>query len=104
MSSYLLNRNGNYHLRIRIPSDLTAAIPATELVKSLKTRDAKTAKVAALPFRQDILMTFTLLRSGFITGVQARESIDRALNRKGKVAPSSTLPIAPDATYVSCQG
>lgn len=98
MSSYLLNRNGHYHLRIRIPSDLTAVIPATELVKSLKTRDAKAARLAALPFRKDIFSTFTLYRSGFITGEQARESIHRALNRKGKATPSSTPTRAPDAT------
>lgn len=99
MSSYLLNRNGHYHVRIRIPSDLTAVIPATELVKSLKTTDAKTAKLAALPFRQDILRTFTLLRSGFITVAQARDAIDRVLNRKGRATPSSTLPFVPDTLY-----
>ncbi|TGU70706.1 site-specific integrase [Geomonas terrae] len=97
MSSYLLNRNGHYHVRIRIPSDLTAVIPATELVKSLKTTDAKAARLAALPFRKDIFSTFTLYRSGFISGEQARESIDRTLNRKGKATPSPTFSRAPDA-------
>lgn len=38
MPSYLLNRNGNYHFRIRIPPDLSAAFFAAERVKSLKTR------------------------------------------------------------------
>ncbi len=87
MSSYLLSRNGNYHVRIRIPSDLTKIICATELVKSLKTRDIKTAKVAALPYRQNISKTFSLLRSGFITGEQARESINRTLHRKIEATP-----------------
>ncbi|BCS53415.1 DUF6538 domain-containing protein [Geobacter sp. SVR] len=85
MSSYLLNRNGHYHVRIRIPSDLTATLPGMELVKSLKTRDAKTARLTALPFRQNIFRTFTLLRSGFISAEQARESIDRAMNRSRRV-------------------
>jgi len=76
MSSCLLNRNGYYHFRIRIPSDLSSIFPATELVKSLKTKDRSSAKVAALPYRQSVLKTFTLLRSGFISGEQARESID----------------------------
>jgi hypothetical protein len=39
MSSYLLNGNGRYHFRIRIPSDLTSLVLADELVKSLKTKD-----------------------------------------------------------------
>jgi hypothetical protein len=42
MSSYLLNRNGHYHVRIRIPSDLANILPAAELVKSLKTKDKRT--------------------------------------------------------------
>jgi integrase len=82
MSSYLLNRNGCYHVRIRVPSDLSTIIPAAELVKSLKTRDKSTAKVAALPYCQTILKTFSLLRTGFISGEQGRASIDRLLNRK----------------------
>jgi hypothetical protein len=96
LSSYLLNRNGHYHIRIRIPSDLTSVIPAVELVKSLKTRDAKTAKVVALPYRESIIKTFTLLRSGFITGEQARDSIDKVLSRKGKATPSALSSFAPE--------
>ena len=38
MSSYLLNRNGHYHVRIRIPSDLTSVIPAVVLVKSQRKK------------------------------------------------------------------
>ena len=96
MSSYLLNRNGNYHVRIRVPSDLSSIIPATELVKSLKTRDKKTAAVAALPYRQGILKAFTLLRSGYISEEQALESIDRALNRKGRAMPAAPQSNAPE--------
>jgi hypothetical protein len=84
MSSYLLNRKGNYHVRIRIPADLCSVFLAAELVKSLKTKDRQTAVLAALPYRQSILKTFSLLRSGFITGEQAREWIDSALNRTVK--------------------
>jgi hypothetical protein len=72
MSSYLLNRNGYYHVRIRVPFDLTSIIPAAELVKSLKTKDKSIAKVAALPYCQTILKTFSLLRTGFISAEQGR--------------------------------
>jgi len=44
MRSYLLNRRGTYYFRMRIPADLSQVIPYVELVKSLKTRDRKTAK------------------------------------------------------------
>jgi hypothetical protein len=77
MSSYLLNRNGNYHFRIRVPSDLSGFISSVELVKSLKTKDKKEARVVALPYLQSVSKTFSLLRSGFITGEQA---VDRLSN------------------------
>jgi hypothetical protein len=63
-ASYLLNRQGHYHFRIRIPSDLTAAIPSKEIDKSLKTKDRNTARLAALPYQRGIFKTFSLLRSG----------------------------------------
>ncbi len=47
MSSYLLNRNGHYHFRIRIPSDLSSAIPAAELVR-IRWQLAEIAVVAFL--------------------------------------------------------
>jgi|SRR6266700_2406293 len=96
MSSYLLNRKGSYHFRIRIPSDLANILPAAELVKSLKTKDKQSARTAALPYQQGIFKTFSLLRSGFISGEQAREYIDKVLNRKPQaVSPSSISLSAP---------
>lgn len=83
MSSYLLNRKGYYHFRIRIPADLISLIPATELVKSLKTKDRQAARAVSLSYQHSILTTFTLLRAGFITGEQAQGSIDRALGPEG---------------------
>jgi hypothetical protein len=83
MSSYLLNRNGNYHFRIRVPSDLASFIPSVELVKSLKTKDKKEARYVALPYLQSVSKTFSLLRSGFITGEQAKDSINRVFDEQG---------------------
>jgi Domain of unknown function (DUF6538) len=48
MNSYLLNRRGHYYFRIRIPSDLSHALPSAELVKSLKTSKLKEAQLAVL--------------------------------------------------------
>lgn len=50
MNSYLQNRNGNYHFRIRVPSDLSGVISSVELVKSLKTKNKKEARLVALPY------------------------------------------------------
>lgn len=83
---YLQNRNGHYHLRIRIPSDLSETICARELVKSLKTKDKKTATVAAMPFQEGIFKTFSLLRSGFITGEQASSHLSSLLGTKREIS------------------
>ena len=46
---YIQSRNGHYHLRLKIPSDLTHLINQTEIVKSLKTTNLKSAKNSSLP-------------------------------------------------------
>jgi hypothetical protein len=56
-NSHLQNRNGHYHLRLRIPSDLSSLTSLTEIVKSLKTTNLKTAKIEALPYVQGISLT-----------------------------------------------
>jgi len=53
-ASYHLNRRGYFHLRYLIPSDLSAAIPSRQIVKSLKTKDKNTARIAVLPYQQGI--------------------------------------------------
>ncbi|WP_239031637.1 site-specific integrase [Geomonas diazotrophica] len=95
--SYLLNRNGNWHFRIRIPSDLQHLTASPEIVKSLKTRDKKTAKVSALPYQTVTSSTFALFRSGFITVDEARRRLDDLLDRKPKptVAPGSAVVVHP---------
>lgn len=97
MSSYLLNRRGNYHVRVRVPADLLGVIPATELVKSLKTRDKREAHNLALPYLQGINRAFSLFRSGFISDDQMRGNLDSLMGRKTqRVMPHETsLPAAP---------
>lgn len=43
--SHLLNRNGHYYLRVRVPVDLSSQYPQKEIKRSLKTKDAKEAKL-----------------------------------------------------------
>ena len=83
MSSYLVSRNGHYHLRVRTPLDLIGIIPQAEITRSLKTSDLRIAKAAALPYLQGIGQTVTLLRSKFITQEQAQESLCNLLGWRG---------------------
>jgi len=85
-SSYLLNRNGHYHLRVRTPSDLLGIFPQTEIKKTLKTTSLKTARVSALPLLNGIRQTVALLRSRFITPEQAQDSLYSLLEYKPGVA------------------
>ena len=87
MSSYLISRNGHYHLRVRTPLDLIGIIPQAEITRSLKTTDLRKAKATALPYLQGISQTVTLLRSKFITPEQAQKSLCNLLGRKGGGMP-----------------
>ncbi|QXE92559.1 site-specific integrase [Geomonas subterranea] len=103
MSSYLISRNGHYHLRVRTPLDLLGIIPQTEITRSLKTTDLRKAKAAALPYLQGISQTVILLRSKFITSLQAQESLCNLLGRKGRgvsravdrAAQKATMEVSP---------
>jgi hypothetical protein len=48
-----------YHLRFRIPSDISTAIPSREIVKSPKTKENNTARIAVLPYQQGIFKPFS---------------------------------------------
>lgn len=94
MRSYLLNRNGNYHLRIGVPSDLTGVISSVELVKSLKTKNKKEARLVALPYQQSVSKTFSLLRSGFIP-VSKRKNQLIVKPKETSASPFLTAPVTP---------
>jgi len=89
-SSHLLIRGNHYHFRLRVPTDLHDKIPSKELLKSLKTTERKTAKISATHLHSNLLEVFALLRSGFITGEQARVRLDVILSRSSAV-PHKTL-------------
>lgn len=87
MYSYLQNRRGNYHVRIRVPKDLSHVIPQSEIIKSLKTKDIRTARESALLYLQAISKTFSLLRTQFISPDQAHERLSRILGKATKAKP-----------------
>ena len=89
MHSYLLNRRGHFHVRIRVPSDVSSIIPHSELVKSLKTKDKRIAQQFVAVLMQRITKTFSLFRLGILTREQVGQSITEIFGRKsGEFAKS----------------
>ncbi|MFZ4856968.1 MAG: DUF6538 domain-containing protein [Desulfuromonadaceae bacterium] len=91
---HLQYRNGHYHLRLRIPSDLTSLIPQTEIVKSLKTSNLKTARDSSLPYIQGISQIFSLLRSKYISPKQAQEKLSSLMQNKRRDKPQKSVRMA----------
>jgi len=97
-TTYLQQRNGKYHLRVRTPVDLLGIIPQSEILKSLKTASLRTAKASALPYLQAIRQTATLLRLRYITSEQAQDNLNNLLNWKPRavVTTEFTEPLKTD--------
>jgi len=93
LSTYLKNRNGHYHLRCRVPADLSSCFPQSEIVKSLKTTNLKTARDSSLPYIQGINQVFSLLRSGYITREQATERLCGLTGSKRIAMPHKSVGV-----------
>ncbi len=60
MAEYLRTRKGNFYLQLRVPADLRSTFPDdTEILKSLRTKDPKTARLTASCLRPHFLEVFT---------------------------------------------
>jgi len=92
MTPYLRLRNGHYYFRLRIPTDLHDIIQPTEILKSLRTKDRKAARIAASCMLPGILQVFTLTRTQFITQEQAAQRLNDLLSRKQKAMVVQPLP------------
>ena len=88
MAEYLRTRNGNFYLRLRVPADLRSTFPDREILKSLHTKDPKTARVSASCLRPNFLQLFSLSRCNFITDEQARQRLAEMLERQSKRSSS----------------
>ena len=71
MTSYLRLRKEHYYFRLRVPADLLSIIPETELLKSLRTKDRRTAGAVGSRLYSQVVEVFTLTRAGFISSAQA---------------------------------
>ncbi|ACH38765.1 integrase family protein [Citrifermentans bemidjiense Bem] len=98
MANYLRLRNQNYYLRIRIPADLPGISTSAEILKSLRTRDLKSARLSAASLLPQFLGVFTLTRCGFITPIQASERLCSLLGSKKEI--SSTIPAQAESNLV----
>jgi hypothetical protein len=92
MANYLRLRDQNYSLRIRIPADLPSIFTSPEILKSLRTRDRKSARLSAASLLPQFLGVFTLTRCGFITPGQASERLCSLLGREQETAATATPP------------
>jgi integrase len=96
MAEYLRTRSGNFYFRLRVPADLRSTFPDdTEILKSLRTKDPKTARLSASCLRPHFLEVFTLTRCGFITDEQARKRIAEMLDRQPKSPVANTVEPQP---------
>lgn len=93
MANYLRLRGSSYYLRIRIPADLGIA-SAPEILKSLRTKDPKAARLSVTCLLPKFLEVFTLTRIGFLTQDQASERLYSLLDRKQRKASTATSPQA----------
>jgi len=64
LSFHLVQRNGKYYFRTRIPSDLIDHFQRTEVRKSLRTGDLSAAKILCSHWEVKFQQSFALLRSG----------------------------------------
>ena len=67
----MYTRKGTYYFRTDIPSDLSHHFPVSELKKSLRTRDLKTAKAASSELATKFDRVCSLLRLGLPEDISA---------------------------------
>lgn len=84
MTPYLRLRDGHYYFRLRVPADLLGTIKEKEIHKSLRTKDRKSARLAASCLLPSVLEVFTLTRTGILSQSQATERLDNLLKRTKK--------------------
>jgi len=66
VATYLIQRNGLYHFRMRVPQDLLSVINTREIHRSLGTTDGRTAKALAITLKVKLESEFAELRQQVI--------------------------------------
>jgi integrase len=99
MANFLRLRNRHYYLRIRVPADLRRTIPEEEILKSLRTKDRKSALLASSRLVSQVLEVFSLIRGGYINEDQAKGKLSDITGRTPRVASKqpSTVNLPSDS-------
>jgi hypothetical protein len=71
-------RGDNYHLRIRVPSDLASVMGRREIHQSLRTKDRKTARSRADQLKASLHYGFEKLRIARLSPTSDEEMISLA--------------------------
>lgn len=82
--SHMFVRNNTYYYRANVPTDLQHYFPTTEIKKSLKTKESKTAKFVAISFEYNVQQTFAMLRTGMLPEDMIQQLVERIVPVKHK--------------------
>ena len=86
VATYLIQRNGRYHFRMRVPQDLLSVINTKEIHRSLGTNDGRTAKALAITLKVKLESEFVGLRQQAILNSR----LIQGLNGQSQPIPSLT--------------
>lgn len=75
-SVHLLQRNGTFYFRVRIPADLKHHFQRNELKKSLRTKSLTSARRMVKLWGGRTEHIFTLMRSGMLTNTQIKQLVE----------------------------
>ncbi len=76
---HIFLRNGVYYFRLDVPADLLQYFPATEVKRSLKTRDVEVAKIAANSLELRVQQAYAMLRAGLLSGDMVKQLVDSVM-------------------------
>lgn len=89
---HIFLRNGVYYFRLDVPADLLQYFPATEVKRSLKTRDAEIAKIAANALELRVQQAYAMLRAGLLSDDMVKQLVD------------SVMPVTRKASFLAKKG
>lgn len=98
--SHLLNRNGHYYLRVRVPVDLVDHLKKAEIKLSLKTKDLKEAKVRLQVELLKIEQDFQKLRRKLSEPATNNPSIRSQKPRRKLSEPATSNPSIKSQTHL----
>jgi integrase len=87
-------RNNTYYYRANVPVDLLKYFPTTEIKKSLKTKESKTAKLMASSYEYKVQQAFAVIRTGALPDDTIKLVVESIVPTKRKAAVSKGKVLA----------